>query len=73
MKNKSPFDLFVEESERIRKMPPTDEQIKKINELCREMEKEDLKTAELLQKAGSSCKTKPSDDLSVLIEKFWHL
>lgn len=41
MKNKTPFDRFVEEAERIRKTPPTDEQIKKINDLSRELEKEE--------------------------------
>jgi hypothetical protein len=41
MKNKSPFDRFAEESERIRKTPLTNEQIKKINDLSREVEKEE--------------------------------
>lgn len=43
MKSKSPFDRFVEESERIRKTPLTNEQIKKINDLSREVEKEESK------------------------------
>lgn len=51
MKGKSPFDIFVEEAERIRKTPITDEQIKKINELCREVEKEE---AEAEQKSTFS-------------------
>lgn len=45
MKNKSPFDRFAEESERIRNTPLTDEQIKKINDLLHELEKEDSELA----------------------------
>lgn len=41
MKSKSPFDRFAEESERIRKTPLTSEQIKKINDIFHEEEKEE--------------------------------
>ena len=41
MKKKSPFDIFVEEAERIRKIQPTDEQIIEINDLSREVVKEE--------------------------------
>lgn len=41
MSSKSPLDQFVEESERIRKIPLTSEQIKIINDLAREAETEE--------------------------------
>jgi len=48
MKNKSPFDRFSEESERIRKVPMSDEQAKKINDLSRELERQEAEEDNLV-------------------------